>query len=262
MRANNALSLQNISFRYEPSAHCALDDASVEIPANSITALLGPNGSGKSTLLNIVLGLFAAEKGKVLLLERDSATYSRREKSRILSLVPQDEHVVFDLSVLEYILLGRAPYMGLLDQPGSEDRKLAREAMSIAGISSLEKRSVPSLSGGERQLVTVARALAQQTEILLLDEPTSHLDLANARRILSVMRSLKKAGKTIVFTTHDPNAAAAAADFVILLRGGKVISCGAAIDELNAANLSATYGVDVEVMTINGRPLVLTHKTE
>jgi len=152
--------------------------------------------------------------------------------------------------------------MGLLEQPGSEDRKLAREALSIAGITSLEKRSVPSLSGGERQLATVARALAQQTEILLLDEPTSHLDLANARRILSVMRSLKKAGKTVVFTTHDPNAAAAAADFVILLRGGKVISCGAATDELNAPNLSTTYGVDVEVMTVNGRPLVLTHKTE
>jgi iron complex transport system ATP-binding protein len=97
---------------------------------------------------------------------------------------------------------------------------------------------------------------------LLLDEPTSHLDLANARRILNVMRSLKKAGKTVVFTTHDPNAAAAAADFVILLRGGKVISCGTTIDELTTTNLSATYGVAVEVLTVNGRPLVLTHTAE
>jgi iron complex transport system ATP-binding protein len=179
--------------------------------------------------------------------------------SRLLGLVPQDEHVAFELSVLEYVLLGRAPYLDLLDRPSSNDRLLSHESLVTAGIEALGGRPVPSLSGGEHQLATVARALAQQTTILLLDEPTSHLDLANARRILHVLRSLKEAGKTIVLTTHDPNAAAAIEDYVILLRAGKVLSAGPASVVLTAGNLSATYGVDVEVFEIKGRPWVLTH---
>jgi iron complex transport system ATP-binding protein len=179
--------------------------------------------------------------------------------SRLMGLVPQDEYIPFDLSVLEYVLLGRAPYLDLLERPSSGDRQFSYVSLVTAGIASLQKRPVPSLSGGERQLTTVARALAQQPAILLLDEPTSHLDLANARRILHVLSSLKAAGKTIVLTTHDPNAAAAIADYVILLRGGRVLSSGRATETMSAENLSATYGVKVEVLHVKGRPLVLTH---
>jgi iron complex transport system ATP-binding protein len=261
MNANGAaIAVQHVSFRYGPSNPLVLDDVSVDIPSGAITALLGPNGSGKSTLLHLLLGLLAPGSGHIRLMGRPQNEYRRREASRILGLVPQDEHVAFDLSVLEYVLLGRAPYFDLLERPHQKDRQLACEALTTAGIPFLEKRSVPSLSGGERQLATVARALAQQPAVLLLDEPTSHLDLANARRILHVLRSLKDAGKTIVLTTHDPNAASAIADYVILLREGKVLSSGPAAEVLTATHLSATYGVEVDVLEFRGRPLVLTHQ--
>jgi len=256
---NAAISLKEISFRYDPDGPLVLDHITVDIPAGAITALLGPNGSGKSTLLHLLLGLLAPEEGDIMLLGRHNGEYKRQETSRIMGLVPQYEHVAFDLSVLEYVLLGRAPYLGLLEMPRSYDRQIARDALAVAGISSLEQRHVPSLSGGERQLVTVARALAQETSILLLDEPTSHLDLANARRILNVLRSLKDAGKTVVFTTHDPNSAAAVADHLILLREGMVLASGPTSVALSSGNLSSTYGVEVEVMEVQDRLLVVSH---
>jgi iron complex transport system ATP-binding protein len=254
-----AIALQEVSYRYIQSNTMALNRVTVDIPAGTITALLGPNGSGKSTLLHLILGLLNPEHGSVRIMGRPQGESGRREMSRLIGLVPQDEHIPFDLSVLEYVLLGRAPYLDLLERPSSFDRELSHASLVAAGIASLERRPVPSLSGGERQLVTVARALAQQPTILLLDEPTSHLDLANARRILRVLRSLKAAGKTIVLTTHDPNAAAAIADFIILLKGGRVLSSGPTNRTLTTEHLSATYGVEVEVLQAKGRPWVLTH---
>jgi iron complex transport system ATP-binding protein len=261
MKSNGAaaIDLHHVSFRYGTAEHPALDGVTVSIPEGAVTALLGPNGSGKSTLLHLILGLLSPGEGGIHIMGRPQSEYGRREMSRLLSLVPQDEHVAFDLSVIEFVLLGRAPYLDLLERPNSSDRRLSGEALVAAGIGLLSERPVPSLSGGERQLVTVARALAQQTMILLLDEPTSHLDLANARRILHVLRSLKETGKTIVLTTHDPNAAAAIADYVILLKAGKVLSAGPVSVALTAEHLSATYGVDVEVFEVKGRPWVLTH---
>ena len=130
--------------------------------------------------------------------------------------------------------------------------------MQTTSIASLHARHVPALSGGERQLVTVARALAQEPAILLLDEPTSHLDLANKQRVLSVLRQLREQGRTIAFSTHDPAAAAAIADFVILLRAGRLLAAGPLAEVFTSERLSATYGVDVEVITHRGRPLVAT----
>jgi iron complex transport system ATP-binding protein len=260
MNSNNtAIALEDVSFSYIAQGPPVLDHISVDIPAGAITALLGPNGSGKSTLLHLLLGLLVPVTGNIFLLGRRQNEYQRRETSRIIGLVPQDEFVVFELSVLEYVLLGRAPYLDLLDLPKSDDRRLAREALITTGIASLEWRSITSLSGGERQLATIARALAQEPKILLLDEPTSHLDLSNARRILSILHSLKESGKTIVLTTHDPNAAAAVADYVILLRTGQVLASGPTTAALSTTHLSSTYGVQVEVIQVRGRPLVLTH---
>jgi iron complex transport system ATP-binding protein len=133
--------------------------------------------------------------------------------------------VTFELDVLEYVLLGRAPYLDFLETPGDEDRRLAALALEAVGLSALADRSIAALSGGERQLVILARALAQEPAILLLDEPMSHLDIANTRRILEVLADMKKNGKTILFTTHDPNLAAAA-DIAVLLKGGRVLADG------------------------------------
>jgi len=254
-----AIELRDVSFRYRPGDPLAVDGVCVRVRAGAITAILGPNGSGKSTLLHLLLGLLLPQGGEMQLLGRDHAAYSRRELSRLVGLVPQDEHVTFDLSVLEYALLGRAPHLNLLELSQPEDRELAQRALRTAGIAALAHRAVPSLSGGEKQLATVARALAQEPQILLLDEPTSHLDLANARRILGVLRALREGGKTIVLTTHDPNAAAAVADEAILLREGRVLAAGPTGNVFTSQHLSATYGVPVEVIPVRGRPLVLSH---
>jgi iron complex transport system ATP-binding protein len=252
------LTLDNLSFSYGPAAPTVLRDVSLDVPARSITAILGPNGSGKTTLLHLLLGLLPPGAGRILLAGKPHNHYSRRELSHLMGLVPQDEHVTFELNVLEYVLLGRAPYLNLWELPKEKDRQIALQALKTTGLTDLWSRSVPSLSGGERQLATVARALAQEPSILLLDEPTSHLDIGNTRRVLQVLRMLRDNGQTVVFTTHDPNSAAAVADQVVLLRKGQVLAAGPIAAVLTPEHLNATYGVNVEVVQVNGRPLVVT----
>jgi len=232
----------------------------MDIPARSITAILGPNGSGKTTLLHLLLGLLPPTNGNILLAGKPHGQYSRRDLSQVVGLVPQDEPVAFDLDVLEFVLLGRAPYLHLLELPKESDRQVALQALAAIGLTALQHRPVPSLSGGERQLAIIARALAQEPLILLSDEPTSHLDLGNTRRILRVLRLLGNDGKTIVFTTHDPNLAAAIADYVVLLREGRLLAAGPAADVLTSEYLSATYGIEVEVIQLRGHPLVVTQQ--
>jgi iron complex transport system ATP-binding protein len=178
--------------------------------------------------------------------------------SRLIGLVPQSEYIPFDFSVLEFVLLGRAPYLGPLEMPGEADRHIALEALCAIGLEHLSHRPAPALSGGERQLAMVARALAQKPRILLLDEPTSHLDLSNRDRILNVLRALAHDGVTIIFTTHDPNLVAAMADSVVLMRQGALLSAGPIATTLTAKHLSATYGLPVEVVSLHGRPFIIS----
>jgi len=253
-----ALSLRGLSFAYAAGAPQVLSDVSLDIPSGSVTAILGPNGSGKTTLLRLLLGLLRPVAGTIHVAGRPHEHYSRRDLSRRVGLVPQDEPVPFDLSVLEFVLMGRAPYLGLLELPSEADRRLALDALASIRLTALQHRAVPSLSGGERQLATIARALVQQSSILLSDEPTAHLDLANTRRVLDVMRALGRDGRTLVFTTHDPNLAAAIADHVVLLRDGRILAASATAAAMTAESLSATYGVEVEIVEVRGRPLVIT----
>ncbi len=252
-----AISVQDLCFAYDPSGPNVLQGISTDIRPRAVTAILGPNGSGKTTLLRLLLGLIKPQSGEIRLDGRAHGTLTRRELSRLMGLVPQNEHIVFDLSVLEYVLLGRAPHLGLLELPSASDLRIALEALSLLGLETLRSRPMPSLSGGEKQLAVVARALTQQPEIFLLDEPTAHLDLANRRRILQVMDRLAEADKAVVFTTHDPNSAAAVADCVVLLCGGRILADGVAEAVLTEENLTATYGVEVQVTEYQGRPLVV-----
>jgi iron complex transport system ATP-binding protein len=253
------LSLDGLVFRYGKTAPDVLVDVSLEIADQAVTAILGPNGSGKTTLLHLLLGLLSPQVGHILLEGRPYSDYSRREMSCLLGLVPQSEQVTFDLSVFEYVLLGRAPHLDLLELPKSQDRQVALRALETIGLNALCERPVPSLSGGERQLATIARSLAQEPHILLLDEPTSHLDLKNTRRILRTLRQLGNDGQAIVFTTHDPNAAAAIADHVVLLREGRVLAAGSTHRVLTPEYLTRTYDVEVNVVQVGAQPVVVPH---
>jgi iron complex transport system ATP-binding protein len=256
-RSESLVVIRSLTFAYRQGGNEVLHGISLEIQEGTITAILGPNGSGKTTLLNLLLGWLVPQKGSIELAGKPHRSYSRRAVSRLVGLVPQDEHATFDLTVIEYVLLGRAPYLEFLEMPQKSDRELAFRALEAAGLTSLRDRPISSLSSGERQLATVARALAQEPRIMLLDEPLSHLDLGNTRRILQILASLKKRGETIIFTTHDPNIAASVADGVILLKEGRLLASGPAIDVLKPENLNLTYGVEVEVIKVNGRLIIV-----
>lgn len=256
MSETPAATLTNITFAYGAGARPALNQVSLTIPAGNITAILGPNGSGKTTLLRLLLGVLQPATGQVLLGGRPRSAFSRAEQSRLIGLVPQSEHVPFDFTVLEYVLLGRAPYLGPLDLPGPEDRRIAGQSLEKVGIGHLAERAVPSLSGGELQLATIARTLAQAPRMLLLDEPTAHLDLGNQGRLLQIMRDLRDAGGTLVVTTHDPNLAASVADLTVLMKDGQVLCSGSTEEVLTAPWLSQLYGTSILVHRLDGHCLI------
>lgn len=258
MSVQNAISLSEIKFSYEPDQPVVLQDLSLDIPSGSLTAILGPNGGGKTTLLHILLGLLAPQAGTLRIAGQAPSGYSRRELSRIIGLVPQNEHIPFDFSLLDYVLLGRAPYLGALEQPREEDRCCALKALETAGLGNMLERPVTTLSGGERQLAMIARALAQSPRILLLDEPTSHLDLGNRHAVQGVLRKLAGDGVTVIFTTHDPNLVTSMADFVILLRHGAALAVGAAESILTTDLLSATYGIPMQVVTYGFHRMIIS----
>ena len=257
MKQTAILSASELSFTYNGSERTILQDLSLDIPTGTVTAILGPNGSGKTTLLRLLLGVIPPRQGTIRLAGRPLGDYSRSERGQLLGLVPQDEHIPFDFSVLEYVLLGRAPYLGPLAMPGEADRQVALKALETTGLVHLQDRPLPKLSGGERQLAVVARALAQQPRILLLDEPAAHLDLSNKGRLLAIMRDLVAGGVTLVLTTHDPNLASSIAEFGVLLRQGQILDAGPAEAMLTGEKLSATYGVPVQVYDIDNRRVIL-----
>lgn len=251
------LQLEDLHFRYSPSADPVLSGLTAAIPENSRTAILGPNGAGKSTLLHLILGLRSPDSGDILLQGQPTASYTRRQLSHWIGFVPQVETIPFDFTVFEYVLLGRAPYLGVLETPGTPDAEATLASLEAMGVMALRDRSVLELSGGERQLVTLARALVQRPRLLLLDEPTAHLDLGNKSRVLQLLARLQSEGMTVLFTTHDPESAAIAADSMILLRAGRALAAGPRDRVLTEENLQALYQVPLRVERMDGRPIVV-----
>jgi len=251
------ISLDHLRFSYDGPHVDVLNDLSLDIPAGTITAILGPNGAGKTTLLHVILGLLQPHAGQIYIEGQPQAGYSRTELSQKVGLVLQAEHTPFNFTVFEYVLLGRTPHLGMLSMPSNNDYRLTRQALEALELESLQQRPITELSGGERQMVMLARAIAQQTPILLLDEPTSHLDLSNKGRFLQMLRTLAGQGVTIIFTTHEPEVAVAAARYLVLMRAGQVLDSGPLTQLLTAEKLSATYGVPIRVARLEDRPVVL-----
>jgi iron complex transport system ATP-binding protein len=225
-----------------------LDRVSVEIARGAIVGLLGPNGSGKTTLLRILGGILRPASGSVRIDGRPVSHLSRRELARRVAIVPQETHATYDFTVLDMVLMGRYPHLGSFQLEGAADLQIAREALASTGTAAFATRAFATLSGGEKQRVVIASALAQGSDILLLDEPTAALDLRYQFEVSDLLRRLNTStGTTMIVSTHDLNVAAALCDRVVLLKEGRVIAQGATNDTLTAANIRSLYDVDAEV---------------
>ncbi|MFW5826895.1 MAG: ABC transporter ATP-binding protein [Alkalispirochaeta sp.] len=247
-----AIRLNEVCFCYGRSVRRAaqgmvLRNFSVSVPRESVTAILGPNGVGKTTLLNLVLGWLHPSSGSITLCGRRVANISRREMGHMVSLVPQDEHIPFEYTLLDFVLLGRAPHLSPLQAPRISDVMVARDALETVGLSHLANQSVGETSGGEKQLAMVARALAQQPRILLMDEPTAHLDLKNKRRTVDLIHRLREQRVTVLFTTHDPEFASVAADRMILLEGGRLLADGPVDAVMTEDRLSRVFAMPLSL---------------
>jgi iron complex transport system ATP-binding protein len=222
-------------------------------------ALIGPNGAGKTTILRALAGL-VSYGGAIRVGDLDVRTASRRELARLVALVPQIPETPPELTVAEYVLLGRTPHISYFATEGREDRLAAERALTRLELRPFAERLLGSLSGGELQRAVLARALAQEAPLLLLDEPTTALDLGRQQQALELVDSLRCDGLTVLSTLHDLSLAGQYADRLLLLDRGEVVSSGTAEDVLSEQNVSAYYGADVRVLQEDGAVFVLPRR--
>ena len=221
---------------------------SLEIARGGILGILGPNGSGKTTLLRLLAGLIRPASGQVLLNGRPLRTLSRRQVAREIAVVPQETRLAFDFTVHEVVLMGRFPHLGAFQLEGDEDARLAREALEDTGTAHLAGRMFPTLSGGEKQRVIIAAALAQAASVMLLDEPTASLDPGYQLEIASLLRRLNARRQvTLAVASHDLNFAASLCTDLALLRQGRVAAAGPTESVLTPGHIRSVYGVDADV---------------
>jgi len=220
----------------------------VHVPRGSIVGLLGPNGSGKTTLLRLLAGTLRPASGRVTIDGVALESLSRRELARRIAVVPQETQTTFDFSALEIVLMGRYPHLGPFALEGPHDLAIAREALAATGTTAFEARRFATLSGGEKQRIVIASALAQASDIMLLDEPTASLDLGFQFEIVTLLARLnRERATTLVVSTHDLNLAATLCTELVLLKTGLVLARGPTADVLTARNIRTLYGIDADV---------------
>lgn len=241
------LAVDNLSFHF-PGGGPKLAGISFMLTAGEVACLLGPNGAGKTTLIRCLLGNLSASGGTVTINGVPTHAFGARQFAARVAHVPQSVQSVFGHRVQDMVLMGRSAHLGLLETPGERDREMAAQALARVGIADLADRPFAAISGGERQLCLLARALAQEASILIMDEPAASLDFGNQIRILDIVSGLARAGYAILMSTHHPDHAMLVGSRVIGLRDGRIIGSGAPRKLLSARFLSELYGAPVRIL--------------
>lgn len=242
------IAAQNLAFGYR--GHCVGSDVTLELQSGEVLCLLGPNGSGKTTLFKTLLGLLPPQSGAVLIEGRDVRTLARDEIARQISYVPQAHGAFFPYTVRETVLMGRTAHLGLFSSPSVRDHAATAAAIERMGITHLADAVHTQISGGERQLTLIARALAQEAGLVIMDEPTASLDFGNQLRVLERIRALAAEGIGVLLSTHDPDHAFLCADRVAMLHAGRLMAIGKTTDVMTAERLQEIYGVAVTITAV------------
>jgi iron complex transport system ATP-binding protein len=235
------IGITDLVVSYDRASRNAVDGVSFAASRGRLTALAGPNGSGKSSIVRALLRRADILRGVVTVDDRDVTTFSYAELARLVAVVPQREEAAFPSRVRDYVALGRYPHLGLWRAPAKDDDAAVDQALAQAGVEDLANRDTDALSGGEWQRVRIARALAQQTPALVLDEPTTFLDVAHEMAIFELLSSLARSGLAVLLVSHQLNLVARFADTIVLLDEGKVATSGVPAEVMNAALLESVY---------------------
>lgn len=242
------IQIRDLNFSYVHNTN-VLKHISLNIDKGQIVALLGPNGSGKTTFLKCLNRIVKPSSGYIYLNGKDMRLMKRHDIARVISYVPQDHKTSFPFTVKEIVILGRAPHIGTISVPKLRDDEICDEILYLLGIKTLSDRLYTELSGGERKMVLIARALVAMPDILLLDEPTAHLDIKHQAKVLSLIKMLVQDKKmTVIMTLHDPNLAMLAADTVILLKNGEFIKKGSPKEVITKENIEMIYDCKISIL--------------
>lgn len=239
------ISINDLSFSYDGKP--VFKHLSLNLPQGQMVGLIGPNGAGKSTLLRLLMRLVPIQRGEVLLMGKRVETYSRREIGRRITLVPQETEIGFAFTVEEIVAMGRFPHLGRFQPASNQDLAMVAEAMRETGVAALAHRPVNTLSGGERQRVLIARAIAQQTPIVLLDEATANLDLCHQLDVLERAKALTRQGRLVIAAIHDLTMASRFCDRVLLLADGGLQADGTPEQVLTPANLRKYFSLHASI---------------
>lgn len=248
---------QDVKFRYDNS--WVLNDVAFQTHEGEFLGIIGPNGSGKTTLIKIIDGLLVPDEGAVFLRGKNIRYFKRNDIAKTVAMVPQDAPLVFPFTVQEVVMMGRAPHLGRLRFEGESDFAIVKAVMEKADVLPFASRSINELSGGERQRVLIARALAQEPQVILLDESTAFLDIRHQVAFFDLMKTLnKEEGLTVIAVTHDMNLASLYCDRIMLLDGGTVHTIGAPGEVLTESTIREVYGTDVlvDLNPVTGSPRV------
>lgn len=242
------LKLDKLFFSYKKGLS-VLEDLSFTVPEGSITAILGPNGAGKTTLIQCLLGILKPDSGSIKVAGKDISGLSNRERARLMAYVPQFSGLSFSHTAYDVVMMGRLSHQAFGAAPGRNDDIAVREALHLLGISAMAEKKYQRLSGGEKQLVIMARTLAQQAKLLIMDEPTASLDFYNQAQSLQMISDLSKQNLSILMSTHSPDHALLVADQVIMLKNKKIMAAGPPDELITEESLSHLYGIKAQMTT-------------